>query len=264
MARKARATVGHRPPPRPRAPCRASGAVLPAVDRCRPACRAGQRLSSMLSAAISCFSSRIWSSVSRMVKFDLQPDQFGMAAQQLDADRVEGAQPGHALDRSPSMRPTRFFISRAALLVKVTARISFGRAVPVFSRCAIRVVSALVLPVPAPASISTGPSSASTAARCAGSAHPDRAAAARPSHARQRHGGLTFGIVDHIHTFSIGAGNRYGKSMFPFRSAPSFICRSAPRPGSACSRACGVRPSAPQRWSGPTIPARMSGRWSAG
>ena len=33
---------------------------------------------------------------------------------------------------------------------------------------AIRIVSALVLPVPAPASIRTGPSSASTASRCAG------------------------------------------------------------------------------------------------
>ena len=33
-----------------------------------------------------------------MVKSDLQPDKFGMAAQQLDADGVEGADPGHALD----------------------------------------------------------------------------------------------------------------------------------------------------------------------
>ena len=69
---------------------------------------------------------------------------------------------------APSSIPTRSFIARAALLVKVTARISFGRARPVVSRCAMRAVSALVLPVPAPASISTGPSSASTAARCAG------------------------------------------------------------------------------------------------
>ena len=52
--------------------------------------------------------------------------------------------------------------------VKVTARTSFGRARPRASRCAIRAVSARVLPVPAPASISTGPSSVSTASRCAG------------------------------------------------------------------------------------------------
>ncbi len=68
----------------------------------------------------------------------------------------------------PTRWPTRVFISRAALLVKVTARISLGRARPVCSRCAMRAVSALVLPVPAPASTSTGPSSASTAERWAG------------------------------------------------------------------------------------------------
>ena len=60
----------------------------------------------------------------------------------------------------PRSWPTRSFISRAALLVKVTARISFGRARCVHSRCAMRVVSTRVLPVPAPASTSTGPSSA--------------------------------------------------------------------------------------------------------
>ncbi len=53
----------------------------------------------------------------------------------------------------------RSFISRAALLVKVTARISFGRARRVHRMCAMRVVSTRVLPVPAPASTSTGPSS---------------------------------------------------------------------------------------------------------
>ena len=78
--------------------------------------------------------------------------------------------PSHGMPStvSPSRLPTRFFISRAALLVKVTASISFGLACPVFSRCAIRVVRARVLPVPAPASIRTGPSIVSTASRCAG------------------------------------------------------------------------------------------------
>ena len=69
---------------------------------------------------------------------------------------------------SPSNRPIRSFISRAALLVKVTDKISFDLALPMASRCTMREVSALVLPVPAPASINTGPSSASTASRCAG------------------------------------------------------------------------------------------------
>ena len=57
----------------------------------------------------------------------------------------------------PSGRPA-LFISRAALLVKVTARISEGLARPRLRICAIRVVSTRVLPVPAPASTSTGPS----------------------------------------------------------------------------------------------------------
>ena len=68
----------------------------------------------------------------------------------------------------PTIAPTRSFISRAALLVKVTARISDGRARPRLRMCAMRVVSTRVLPVPAPASTSTGPSSVSTAARCSG------------------------------------------------------------------------------------------------
>ena len=73
----------------------------------------------------------------------------------------------------PSMAPpviaeTRSFISRAALLVKVTARIWLGQALRVAIRWARRAVSAAVLPVPAPASTSTGPSVVSTASRCGG------------------------------------------------------------------------------------------------
>ena len=79
--------------------------------------------------------------------------------------RADGGDDGIPSITEPTRSPTRCFISRAALLVKVTARISLGRAVPVLSKCAIRVVSARVLPVPAPASTRTGPSKASTAAR---------------------------------------------------------------------------------------------------
>ena len=69
--------------------------------------------------------------------------------------------PSHGMPSTawPTMVPTRSFISRAALLVKVTARISHGRARPVARMWAMRVVSTRVLPVPAPASTSTGPSS---------------------------------------------------------------------------------------------------------
>ncbi len=103
-----------------------------------------------------------------MVKFDFSPTSS--AWRRRIFTEIEWKVPIQGIPSTvcPSSRPTRSFISRAALLVKVTARISFGRARPRVSRCAIRAVSARVLPVPAPASIRTGPSSASTAARCAG------------------------------------------------------------------------------------------------
>src|SRR5882762_3960517 len=73
---------------------------------------------------------------------------------------------------APALRLTRLStrerISRAALLVKVTARISPGSARPCWISHAIRCVSTRVLPLPAPAKISNGPSSAATAARCGG------------------------------------------------------------------------------------------------
>ena len=50
----------------------------------------------------------------------------------------------------PIRSPMRDFISRAALLVKVTARICDGRARPKLKIWAMRVVSTRVLPVPAP------------------------------------------------------------------------------------------------------------------
>src|SRR5438552_11388458 len=63
---------------------------------------------------------------------------------------------------------TRPRISRAALLVNVTARISPGSARPCWMSQAIRWVKTRVLPLPAPAKINSGPSSAVTAARCGG------------------------------------------------------------------------------------------------
>ena len=59
-----------------------------------------------------------------------------------------------------SIRPC---ISLAALLVKVTARISPG-CTPLLIRLATRWVNTRVLPLPAPASTRTGPDKASTAA----------------------------------------------------------------------------------------------------
>ena len=54
----------------------------------------------------------------------LQADQLGMPPQNFHADRMKGAKPRHSLDNLAHHGPTRAFISRAALLVKVTARIS--------------------------------------------------------------------------------------------------------------------------------------------
>src|SRR6185295_14008194 len=67
--------------------------------------------------------------------------------------------------RSASVRA---FISPAALLVNVTAR-TRSEGTPLSStRCAMRCVMTRVLPLPAPARMSTAPSVASTASRCCG------------------------------------------------------------------------------------------------
>src|SRR5437879_1267440 len=67
--------------------------------------------------------------------------------------------------RVPSSPSTRSAISWAALLVKVMARISYGLTPFSLIRYAIRWVSARVLPLPAPATIRTGPSVCRTASR---------------------------------------------------------------------------------------------------
>ena len=74
------------------------------------------------------------------------------------------------IQSSESSRPNnlsvRSFISLAALLVKVSARIDHGLT-PQFSiRFAIRYVRTRVLPLPAPARTSRGPSAVVTASRC--------------------------------------------------------------------------------------------------
>jgi hypothetical protein len=66
---------------------------------------------------------------------------------------------------SPSTPSRRLFISPAALFVNVIARISFGFTPQAATRCAMRCVSTRVLPEPAPAMTSTGPSVARTASR---------------------------------------------------------------------------------------------------
>jgi hypothetical protein len=93
--------------------------------------RAGHRFSSMFSASSSCFISRTWSSTSRMVKSGFKPTSSAWRRRIFTP--IEWNVPSHGMPSTtpPTISPTRVFISRAALLVKVTAKISAGRARPV-------------------------------------------------------------------------------------------------------------------------------------
>ena len=127
--------------------------------------RGGQRLSSRLSACRTCLNSRSWSSESRMVKLGRKPTSS--ACMRKIFAPIEWKVPSHGMACSdPANVATRSRISRAALLVKVTARISCARARPNEIRCAMRAVKTRVLPTPAPARMRTGPSKQSTARRC--------------------------------------------------------------------------------------------------
>ena len=66
----------------------------------------------------------------------------------------------------PAIPATRSFISRAALLVKVTARMFSAGMRLSFNRWTMRVVMTWVLPEPAPARISSAPSVWLTACCC--------------------------------------------------------------------------------------------------
>src|SRR3954462_10165231 len=106
-----------------------------------------------------------------------------------------------ARTRGPTSTSTRSRISCAALFVKVIARISPGRALPVRIRWAMRCVSTRVLPDPAPASTNNGPVSCSTAWRW-GSFRPSRrgsAAAGALTQARVAlHSARPMGLCDRV------------------------------------------------------------------
>ncbi len=128
--------------------------------------RAGQRRSSIFSAASTCLIRRSWSSVSRIVKLELSPTSSAWRRNMRAA--IAWNVPSHTPSAAPPIiASSRSRISRAALLVKVTASNSPGNARRVARICASRVVNTRVLPVPAPASTSTGPSTACTARACA-------------------------------------------------------------------------------------------------
>src|ERR1041385_457984 len=107
------------------------------------------------------------SSSSKMVNCRLKPSRSA-SRRSMRAER---------LWKGPIQRPagagarrvaTRCFISPAALLVKVTAKIFSARTPCSSISTAIRVVSTRVLPEPAPARTSSGPCTWATASRCSG------------------------------------------------------------------------------------------------
>src|SRR5262245_54086557 len=83
--------------------------------------------------------------------------------------------------RRPTRAATRSFISPAALLVNVIARISPGWTSRAASRYAIRLVSTRVLPEPAPATINNGVPKWVTAARWASLSPSRRRAGSAPA-----------------------------------------------------------------------------------
>ena len=108
-------------------------------------------------------------------KIALVAQALDVLAEDARAQGMEGADgggagfappPAGAWRRGMSLK-TRSCISRAALLVNVTARMWPG-ATPFSIRRATREVMTRVLPVPAPARIKTAPSVVSTACRCCG------------------------------------------------------------------------------------------------
>jgi hypothetical protein len=87
-------------------PCRGQAAVLPAVDHGGQLPR-GPAFFVDAGGVDQLLHQPHWSSVSRMVKFGLQARKFGVAAQDLHADRVERAEPGMPSTAPPMSAPTR-------------------------------------------------------------------------------------------------------------------------------------------------------------
>ena len=96
----------------------------------------------------------------------LEPDRLGVPAQDARGDRMKGAEP-HAFGGAADHRFQPLAHLARRLVGEGDGEQFRGKARPVAIVKARRVVSTRVLPVPAPASTSTGPSIASTARRCA-------------------------------------------------------------------------------------------------
>ena len=148
----------------------------------------------------------------------------------------------------PTSAATRSFISAAALFVNVIARIENGDASRSAIRYASRCVSTRVLPDPAPAITSTGPTGSVTASRCAGLrpveievTQPPRCAA-RGAAGSRRAGGLVGRVeqrargVDHDAVHRTGAHRHPTAHTFAFTPPESSTRVSSRRNSSGCSR----------------------------
>src|ERR1051326_4571178 len=107
------------------------------------------------------------SSSSKMVNCRLQPSRSA-SRRSRRAERLWNVPIQSPAGSRSSRVATRSFISPAALLVNVTAKIRSARTPCSSISTAIRVVSTRVLPEPAPASTRSGPSTWATASRCSG------------------------------------------------------------------------------------------------
>ena len=142
-------------------------AVLPAVDQAGELPR-GPALLVEVRRRISCLSTRSWSSVSRIVKLEWSPTSSAWLRSIRAA--TEWNVPSHGMPSivPPEMaRDARLHLARG-LVGEGDGENWLGHALRLAMRWASRAVSAAVLPVPAPASTSTGPSVVSTASRCGG------------------------------------------------------------------------------------------------
>ena len=104
--------------------------------------------------------------MSAMANFLGQPSRW-MSSRSISAPNAWNVQTSTPWARGPAMWTSRSFISEAALLVKVTARMLRAMMRPgrSLSRWTMRWVMTRVLPLPAPASTSRGPWSVTTASR---------------------------------------------------------------------------------------------------
>ena len=162
-----------------------------------------------------------------------EAERLDLAPQDAHAGGVEGRHP-RAARSPPSRRSRRSRISAAALLVNVTARMRHGSTPRSPMRCATRCVSVRVLPDPAPARISSGPSPCSTACCCIG-LRDERRSAIR-HHPSVVRGGL-----------ACSTGGALGKPPTQMAGEVPGLSRTGSADGTSEAASCGYQP--------PTLPA---------